>query len=140
MAYGSPVPAAAIDSTKQLQLSEIARSLVARLDLEGVLEMTLDAAREMSGEGVLGELIGAIEPLRLAEIGDHPTPAAFLPATRRCTASSACRSGIRGGEWATSPARALALSTGPVNALLLGWIGERHHRPLRRLDQLRGAR
>ncbi|HET9164241.1 MAG TPA: hypothetical protein VFN89_12465 [Solirubrobacterales bacterium] len=42
--------------------------------------MTLDAAREMSGEGLLGELIGAIEPLRLVEIGEHPTPAAFLPA------------------------------------------------------------
>lgn len=81
MAYRWPVPAAAIDSSRQRRLGEIARSLVARLDLEGVLDMTLDAARELSGAryaalGVLSEV--GNEPERFLTLGiDDETKAAI---------------------------------------------------------------
>jgi signal transduction histidine kinase len=76
---------AAVDQTRLRQLIEAGRSLVARLDLEGVLEIVLEAGREMTGAkyaalGVLDEnkqeldrflTLGIDEEAR-AEIGDLP--------------------------------------------------------------------
>lgn len=104
-----------IDAARLRRLIEVGRALFARLDLEGVLEMVLDAARELTGaryaalgildesrheldrfltlgideetraaigdlprgRGVLGELIRHPEPLRLSDIGSHPTACGF---------------------------------------------------------------
>ena len=44
------------------------------------------------GRGVLGLLVGEEQPLRLEDVGSHPRSFGFPPATRRCTASSGCRS------------------------------------------------
>ena len=109
--------ATAIDPARLRRLIDLGRALVARLDLEGVLEMVLDAARELTGaryaaigvldeskhefdrfltlgideearaaigdlprgHGVLGELIRNPEPLRLTEIGAHPSSCGFPP-------------------------------------------------------------
>lgn len=106
-----------IDQTRSGRLIEVGRALVARLDLEGVLELVLDAARELTaaryaalgildergrelerfltlgiddatraeigdlprGHGVLGELIRHPEPLRLADVGAHPSAHGFPP-------------------------------------------------------------
>jgi signal transduction histidine kinase len=107
----------AVDDARLRQLIEAGRSLVARLDLEGVLETMLDAARQVTGaeyaalgildesklelarfltlgideetraeigepprgRGVLGELIGRSEPLRLSDVGAHPRSCGFPP-------------------------------------------------------------
>ncbi len=45
------------------------------------------------GEGLLGLLVRDPGPLRLADIKQHPGSAASPRGTRRCAASSACRSG-----------------------------------------------
>jgi len=104
-----------IDAARLRRLIEVGRALFARLDLEGVLEMVLDAARELTGaryaalgildesrheldrfltlgideetraeigdlprgRGVLGELIRHPEPLRLSDIGSHPSACGF---------------------------------------------------------------
>ncbi|MGV1047716.1 MAG: GAF domain-containing protein [Solirubrobacterales bacterium] len=106
-----------IDAPRLRRLIEVGRTLVARLDLEGVLEMMLEAARDLTGaryaafgvldegkheldrfltlgidertraaigdlprgRGLLGELIRHPEPLRLAEIGSHPSSHGFPP-------------------------------------------------------------
>jgi signal transduction histidine kinase len=74
-----------IDAAKVARLGEASRALVARLDLGGVLEVLLDAARELSGAryaalGILGEsqreldrflTLGIDEPTRAA-IGELP--------------------------------------------------------------------
>lgn len=74
-----------IDATRLPRLIEVGRALVARLDLEGVLEMVLDAARELTGAryaalGILDEskreldrflTLGIDEGTRAA-IGDLP--------------------------------------------------------------------
>jgi two-component system, NarL family, sensor histidine kinase DevS len=105
----------ALDEPRLRRLIEVGRALVARLDLEGVLETVLDAARELTGaryaalgilderrselerfltlgvdeqtraaigepprgRGVLGELIRNPEPLRLADVGRHPSSCGF---------------------------------------------------------------
>lgn len=60
IAYSGPMDPATIDATRLRRLIEVGRALVARLDLEGVLEMVLDAARELTGAryaaiGILNE-------------------------------------------------------------------------------------
>jgi signal transduction protein with GAF and PtsI domain len=65
------------------------------------------------GRGVLGKLIADPRPLRLDEVGMHPSRTAFPWVTRRCTRSWACRSSCtvgRGGT-STSPRRPAAAST-----------------------------
>lgn len=76
---------AAVDEARLRQLIEAGRALVARLDLEGVLEMTLATARDVTGAeyaalGILDEskrelerflTLGVDEETR-AEIGDAP--------------------------------------------------------------------
>ncbi len=47
--YRLPVDPTGLDEAKLRRLIEVGRTLVARLDLEGVLEMVLDAARELTG-------------------------------------------------------------------------------------------
>ncbi|MEZ5077589.1 MAG: GAF domain-containing sensor histidine kinase [Solirubrobacterales bacterium] len=77
--------AIAIDEARSSQLIEVGRALVARLNLEGVLELVLDAARELTGAryaaiGVLDEagrdldrfLTLGIDDATRAEIGDLP--------------------------------------------------------------------
>jgi signal transduction histidine kinase len=106
---------AAVDEARLRQLIEAGRAVVARLDLEGVLEVVLDAARQVTGaryaalgildegkqeldrfltlgidektraeigdlprgRGVLGELIGRREPLRLSDVSAHPNSCGF---------------------------------------------------------------
>lgn len=125
------------DAARQARLSEIGRALVVRLDLEGVLEILLEAARELSGAryaalgilsergeeldrfltlgiddetraaignlprggGVLGELIGAAEPLRLAELGTHPSSEGFPPGHPQMHTFLGVPIRIRGAAW-----------------------------------------
>lgn len=54
------------------------------------------------GRGILGVLIRNAEPLRLESIGDDPRSVGFPPTTRRCAASSACRSSCAAMPTATS--------------------------------------
>ncbi len=75
----------ALDESRLRRLIEVGRTLVARLDLEGVLEMVLDAARELTGAryaalGILDEskhelerfLTLGIDEETHAAIGDLP--------------------------------------------------------------------
>jgi signal transduction histidine kinase len=71
----------AIDATRLRRLIAVGRALVARLDLEGVLEMVLDAARDLTGAryaalGVLDESRSELE--RFLTLGiDEETRAAI---------------------------------------------------------------
>src|ERR1700719_2535057 len=68
---------------------EVARSVLAELDLDVVLERVLTAAQVLtdarcaaigalpSGRGVLGALIEDPRPLRLADVGEHPRSYGF---------------------------------------------------------------
>jgi signal transduction histidine kinase len=70
-----------LDESRLRRLIEVGRALVARLDLEGVLEMVLDAARELTGAryaalGILDE--SRHEPERFLTLGiDEETRAAI---------------------------------------------------------------
>ena len=55
-----------------------------------------------TGGGVLGLLIDEPEPVRLADIRQHPSSFGFPPTTRSCTASWACRCGSAIRSTATS--------------------------------------
>jgi signal transduction histidine kinase len=127
-----------IDAARLARLSEVGRALVARLDLEGVIEILLEAARELSGAryaalgilselgdeldrfltlgiddetrakigslprggGVLGELIGAQAPLRLADLGSHPSSCGFPPGHPPMHSFLGVPILIRGAAWA----------------------------------------
>jgi signal transduction histidine kinase len=131
------VQAASTDADRLAQVSEVGRALVARLDLESVIEILLDAARQLSGAryaalgilseqegelerfltlgiddetraaigelprggGVLGELIGADQPLRLAEIGSHPSSCGFPPGHPQMHTFLGVPVRIRGTAW-----------------------------------------
>ena len=126
-----------IDAARPARLSDAGRALVARLDLEGVLEILLEAARGLSGAryaalgilaegkdefdrfltlgideatrsaigelprggGVLGELIGAQAPLRLAELGSHPSSCGFPPGHPPMHSFLGVPIRIRGAAW-----------------------------------------
>jgi signal transduction histidine kinase len=95
------VASSGIDTARLARLGEIGRALVARLDLEGVLEVLLDAARELSGArsatlGILAEGKGELD--RFLTLGvdgsrglppDHPPPPSSLGVPIR----------IRGATW-----------------------------------------
>lgn len=78
----------AIDAARQRRLIEVGRALVARLDLEGVLEMVLDAARELTGAryaalGILDEGKRELDRfLTLGIEGDPRTTIGDLPRGR----------------------------------------------------------
>ncbi|OJU85169.1 MAG: hypothetical protein BGO11_20135 [Solirubrobacterales bacterium 70-9] len=125
------------DAAAQARLAAAARALVGHLDLEGVIEVLLDAGRRLSGAGyaalgilsergdaldrfvtlgiddetsaaigalphgggVLGELIGATAPLRLAELGSHPSSCGFPPGHPPMRTFLGVPIRIRGVDW-----------------------------------------
>ncbi len=127
----------ALDEPRLGRLIEVGRALVARLDLEGVLETVLDAARELTGaryaalgildeskhelsrfltlgidqparaaigdsprgHGVLGDLFGSTEPLRLSDVGRHPHSYGFPAGHPPMRAFLGVAIRIRGETW-----------------------------------------
>ncbi len=70
--YRLPVDPTRLDEAKLRRLIEVGRTLVARLDLEGVLEIVLDAARELTGAhyaalGILDESKRELERFQRSE-------------------------------------------------------------------------
>jgi signal transduction histidine kinase len=127
----------AVDEARLRQLIEAGRAVVARLDVEGVLEVVLDAARRVTGaryaalgildeskreldrfltlgidertraeigdlprgRGVLGELIGRREPLRLSDVSTHPSSSGFPPGHPQMRSFLGTPILIRGEAW-----------------------------------------
>jgi signal transduction histidine kinase len=128
---------AGVDDARLRPLIEAGRALVTRLDLEGVLTILLDAARDVtdaryaaigildedrrrlgrfltlgvdeeirdlighlpSGRGVLGELIRSGEPMRLADIGSHPSSCGFPAGHPEMRTFLGTPISIRGEAW-----------------------------------------
>jgi signal transduction protein with GAF and PtsI domain len=69
------------------------RSELAQFLTSGIDEQTRRAIGDLPrGRGVLGALIEHPKPLRLEDVGEHPSSYGFPAGTRRCEASSAFRS------------------------------------------------